>query len=136
MRGWSRLAIVALVLAFPVSGNAQEGEWTQWGGPNGDFSAASTSLAEQWPEGGPPELWSRPLGAGHTAILVAEGRLYTMYRESHGEGGGSPWSPREAVVALDASTGETADGPEAARGVAGAGVEGGERRTKHEKKKK
>ena len=107
MRGWSRLASVALVLAFPVSGNAQEGEWTQWGGPNGDFSAASTSLAEQWPEGGPPELWSRPLGAGHTAILVAEGRLYTMYRESHGEGGGSPWSPREAVVALDASTGET-----------------------------
>ena len=107
MTVWRLLVVVAALLGAPAQGGAQEGEWTQWGGPSGDFLAASTSLAEQWPEGGPPELWSRPLGAGHTAILVADGRLYTMYRESHGEGGGSPWTPREAVVALDAGTGET-----------------------------
>ena len=100
MTVWRRLVVVAALLGAPAQSGAQEGEWTQWGGPSGDFLAASTSLAEQWPEGGPPELWSRPLGAGHTAILVADGRLYTMYRESHGEGGGSPWTPREAVVAL------------------------------------
>ena len=85
----------------------QAGDWRRWGGPQGDFITDSTGLAESWPETGPPELWSRPLGAGHTSILVDEGRLFTMYRESHGEGGGEPWTPREAVIALDAASGET-----------------------------
>ena len=86
---------------------AQEGGWRRWGGPQGDFTTDSTDLAESWPETGPPELWSRPLGAGHTSILVDEGRLFTMYRESHSEGGGEPWTPREAVIALDAASGGT-----------------------------
>ena len=59
---------------------AQEGGWRRWGGPQGDFTTDSTDLAESWPETGPLELWSRPLGAGHTSILVDEGRLFTMYR--------------------------------------------------------
>ena len=63
----------------------------------------SPGLAETWPETGPPELWSRPLGAGHTSILVADGRLFTMYRES-GAGGGEPWTPSESVIAMDAAT--------------------------------
>ena len=86
---------------------ADEGEWRQWAGRNRDFTAESTGLAERWPASGPPELWSRPLGAGHSSILVSGGRLFTMYRVSHGEGGGAPWTPREAVIALDAATGAT-----------------------------
>lgn len=101
------LATMACLVALPAVAGAQEGEWHQWGGPGGDFLVDSSGLAESWPEAGPPELWSRPLGAGHASILVADGRLFTMYRESHGQGGGSPWTPREAVIALDASTGET-----------------------------
>ncbi len=93
-------------LASPLLAGAQEGEWRQWGGPQGDFMVESTGLAEAWPETGPPELWSRPLGAGHTSILVADGRLFTMYRES-GAGGGAPWTATESVIALDAASGDT-----------------------------
>ena len=108
-------AMVVLPVAATAGGqegaaDAQEravGEWRQWAGHNRDFTAESTGLAEQWPPSGPPEIWSRPLGAGHSSILVSEGRLFTMYRVSHGEGGGAPWTPREAVIALDAATGAT-----------------------------
>ena len=95
-----------LSLASPRFADAQEGDWRQWGGPRGDFMVGSTGLADTWPETGPPELWSRPLGAGHTSILAADGRLFTMYRES-GAGGGAPWTPSESVIALDAASGDT-----------------------------
>jgi outer membrane protein assembly factor BamB len=68
-------------------------------------------LAEKWPESGPPMLWSRPLGTGHSAIVVDDGRLYTMYRAGNGRGGRGrsqgPWNADETVVALDAKTGKT-----------------------------
>ncbi len=99
-------SLLLLWLASPLCANAQEGEWRQWGGPDGDFKVESPGLAETWPETGPPELWSRPLGAGHTSILVADGRLFTMYRES-GAGGGEPWTPSESVIAMDAASGDT-----------------------------
>ena len=105
-----RLVVTLLVtIGFvqPAGAGAQEREWHRWGGPHGNFVADSTGLAEMWPDAGPPELWNRPLGAGHTSILVSDGRLFTMYRESHGEGGSAPWSPRESVIALDAFSGET-----------------------------
>ncbi|MBQ00653.1 MAG: hypothetical protein CL477_08200 [Acidobacteria bacterium] len=96
-----------VVLGVPAVVRAQETEWLQWGGPQGDFMTDVTGLADSWPESGPPKIWSRPLGAGHTAILVADGRLFTMYRVSHGEGGGRPWTPQETVIAMDAATGQT-----------------------------
>jgi outer membrane protein assembly factor BamB len=89
------------------------GTWLQWGGPNRDFLIEASGLADQWPETGPPVLWSRPLGTGHSAIIADEGRLYTMYRAGNGKstGGGGraqgPFEAEEAVVALDAKTGQT-----------------------------
>ena len=71
--------------------------WSQWGGPTGDFKAPAKGIAASWPESGPETLWSRDLGEGNSAILLDAGRLYTMYREG----------PREIVVCLDASSGET-----------------------------
>ena len=82
-------------------------EWRKWGGPNGNFVVDSPPLAERWPTDGPPELWGRPLGAGHSAILAGDGRLFTMYRVAHGQGGGGPFDPEESVIALDAATGDT-----------------------------
>lgn len=101
---------VAALLAWPAASGAQVDaarDWWQWGGPGRDFRYDTSGLAETWPAGGPPVLWSRPLGAGHSAIIAGGGRLYTMYRVAHGAGGGAPWSGEEAVVALDAATGET-----------------------------
>ena len=103
-------SVVVVLLALPGASTAQEGagEWRQWGGPTRDFLVReSAALAETWPADGPTVLWSRPLGAGHTAIIAGDGRLFTMYRVAYGEGGEGPWSREEAVIALDAATGET-----------------------------
>ena len=54
-------------------------------------------LAASWPQAGPRQLWTRPLGEGHSAIVVDGNTLYTMY--SQGE--------QEAVIALAADTGKT-----------------------------
>ena len=64
-------------------------------------------LADSWPADGPPILWSRPLGVGHSVIVEADGRLFTMYRVGDGRNRQGPWETEETVIALDAATGET-----------------------------
>ena len=88
--------IPVLFLLATVNVHAQS-DWLQWGGPNRDFTATSKGLAASWPATGPKQLWSRPLGAGHSAVLASGKNLYTMY--SQGE--------QEFVVALAADTGKT-----------------------------
>ena len=107
------LSLVFAILSFggAASGQDQTGrpgsDWTRWGGPQGTFVAPGADLADEWPPEGPPLVWSRPLGAGHSAILASDGRLYTMYRQAYGPGGGSPFADEESVIALDAATGDT-----------------------------
>ncbi|MBI4474155.1 MAG: PQQ-like beta-propeller repeat protein [Acidobacteria bacterium] len=81
--------------------------WRQWGGPNRNFIVESTGLAEKWPETGPRLIWSRPLGVGHSSILVDDGRLFTMYRVGNGRARQGPWESSESVIAMDAATGKT-----------------------------
>jgi outer membrane protein assembly factor BamB len=81
--------------------------WRQWGGPNRNFIVNSSGLAEKWAETGPPVLWTRPLGPGHSAILVDDGKLFTMYRAGNGRAKQGPWDAEETVIAMDASTGKT-----------------------------
>jgi outer membrane protein assembly factor BamB len=96
--------LAPLVLAQATSPQA----WRQWGGPSRDFMiAGSPRLADSWPEAGPPSLWSRPLGTGHSAILADSGRLFTMYRVGNGRADRGPWSTEEIVIAMDAATGKT-----------------------------
>ncbi len=91
-------AIVAIVaIGWAAWAGDSDGSWKQWGGPHQDFKAASTGLASSWPDDGPKRIWERELGDGYSAILVEDGRLYTMYRDGS----------EEAVVCLDAGTGET-----------------------------
>src|SRR5688572_25704759 len=110
------LAPAGVVRAQRAAGSADPwaaGTWLQWGGPNRDFLIEASGLADKWPETGPPALWSRPLGTGHSAIIADEGRLYTMYRAGNGKstGGGGraqgPFEAEEAVIALDAKSGQT-----------------------------
>jgi outer membrane protein assembly factor BamB len=71
----------------------------QFGGPNRNFMYEASGLAATWPETGPKQLWKRPLGDGYSGIAAAaDGRLYSMYRADE---------QREAVIALDAATGQT-----------------------------
>lgn len=104
----SILPALAFLFAAELS-SAQEKTkaWPQWGGPNRDFVVSASGLADAWPESGPPVLWSRPLGTGHSAIVSDGERLFTMYRVGNGRERGGPWEKEEIVVAADAETGET-----------------------------
>jgi outer membrane protein assembly factor BamB len=88
--------IVLLILVVSIQALAQS-EWPQWGGPSRNFTTNSKGLASKWPAEGPKKLWTRPLGAGHSSILVDRNMLYTMY--SSGD--------EEVVIALAADTGKT-----------------------------
>ncbi len=99
-----RGALFLLLAASPLAANDS---WTAWGGPNGDFTLDDVSgLAEKWPEGGPPILWSRELGSGYSSIIAEEGVLYTQYRGVN-MSDERDVSDQEHVVALDARTGTT-----------------------------
>jgi outer membrane protein assembly factor BamB len=103
------MAVVAASTVIPAStqqASALSG-WPQWGGPQRNFMSASTGLADRWPAGGPSVLWRRPLGLGHSSIVVDSGRLYTMYRPGREITRKGPWEEREFVIALDATTGRT-----------------------------
>ena len=95
---FGRTVAVALMLASIGGAVRAQGDWPQWGGPTRNFVATSSKgLANAWPEKGPKQLWSRPLGEGYSAIVARGKTLYTMYSEG----------AREAVVALDSSDGKT-----------------------------
>lgn len=93
----TKWVLVSLLLLIIAADTRAQSDWTQWGGPNRDFVTNSKGLAATWPESGPKQLWSRPLGAGHSAILASGNTLYTMYGTDE----------QEVVIALAANTGKT-----------------------------
>jgi outer membrane protein assembly factor BamB len=93
----TRALLLLLAGTFAIAPSARAGDWLQWGGPAGNFTVDSVTLADRWPDDGPPLLWKRPLGDGFSSILFDDGRLYTMYRADE----------EEVIVCLDAASGET-----------------------------
>ncbi|HYP08872.1 MAG TPA: PQQ-binding-like beta-propeller repeat protein [Bryobacteraceae bacterium] len=83
------IACILLTPAFP--------QWTQWGGPNGNFTASGKGIADAWPVTGPKQMWKRVLGEGYSGVVAANGTLYTMYSKG----------AQETVIALEAATGKT-----------------------------
>ncbi|MEK6249487.1 MAG: hypothetical protein N2C12_15000, partial [Planctomycetales bacterium] len=57
----SRLALITylVVVFFDI---ATAGDWPQILGPDRNGCASDESLPDRWPEEGPKQLWSRPLG--------------------------------------------------------------------------
>ena len=75
----SRVASAVVVLLTLAASTAGAADWPQWRGPDRDGISKETGLLERWPEGGPPLAWkAMGLGAGHSSVSVANGRIYTM----------------------------------------------------------
>lgn len=90
--------VISLAAVYALAGGPAQAQWSGWGGPERNFIVASSGkLAEKWPEAGPPQVWSRKLGNGYSAIAVDGETLFTMYRKGD----------NEVVVALDAQSGAT-----------------------------
>ena len=87
------LGLTALLAASQASGV----DWPQYRGPQRQGTVDETGLASSWPAEGPRVAWRRPIGAGYSAVVGVGQYLYTM--EASGD--------EEAVLALEAATGET-----------------------------
>lgn len=75
---------------------AQPGEWPTWRGPSRDGISQETGLLSEWPEGGPPLLWTATgIGTGYGSLAVSNGKIYVGGR-TNGE---------ESLHALDATSG-------------------------------
>lgn len=81
----------------PLAGTKVGADWPQFNGRRRDNKSDESGLLQAWPSGGPPLLWmARGLGEGYSTVSVVDGVVYTMGNKGKAE----------AVVALDAGTGE------------------------------
>jgi outer membrane protein assembly factor BamB len=68
--------LAVAVVAFARSGYSAE--WPQWRGPNRDGKSTETGLLKEWPEGGPPLIWTaKDIGSGFSAVSIKDGHIYT-----------------------------------------------------------
>ncbi|HXG88786.1 MAG TPA: PQQ-binding-like beta-propeller repeat protein [Vicinamibacterales bacterium] len=89
------VALGAIAQLGPAA--AQQADWFQWRGPNRDGHSAETGLLQQWPAGGPPQLWQTTgAGTGFSSFSSSNGRLFTL-----GSRGNT-----EYAIAFDAATGK------------------------------
>ena len=81
-RGTFSIPFIALVV-FSISlsslGAPAPLDWPQFLGPtrNGVYTG---SINTHWPAGGPPKLWSKPVGQGFAGPAVSGGRLFLFHR--------------------------------------------------------
>ncbi|MCA9262160.1 MAG: PQQ-binding-like beta-propeller repeat protein, partial [Planctomycetales bacterium] len=97
-------SLVAGITGVHAAGNSDSApHWPQWRGPRRDAVADEQNLLKQWPDEGPPVLWSTTgAGTGYASVVIADGRLITLGDREDGcyaicfpTGGGEPlWATR------------------------------------------
>jgi outer membrane protein assembly factor BamB len=60
--------------------------WPQWRGAGRDDVATDKGLLQEWPEGGPPLVWTGiKLGDGYSSVVIDDGRIFTTGDRKDGE---------------------------------------------------
>lgn len=75
------LAVACLVSLAPLVARQTPaaGDWPQWRGPDRNGVSKETGLAQKWPPGGPPVVWSASgLGAGYGTVVVKGARAFVQ----------------------------------------------------------
>jgi outer membrane protein assembly factor BamB len=80
----------------PSNFTADKDGWPHWRGPSGDGISRETNLADTWPSGGPPQLWSADVGIGYSSPIASAGRVYLF----------SMNESVETLTCFDANTGQ------------------------------
>jgi outer membrane protein assembly factor BamB len=89
------LAIAAVARIAPAANDGRSPEWPQLLGPHRNGISTETGLIDEWPQGGPAELWRIPGGVGMAGLAIRDGRLLTLVQRE-----GRQW-----LVAYEARTG-------------------------------
>jgi outer membrane protein assembly factor BamB len=88
---------VALVAQNPSPVALAKGDWPQILGPTRNGIYTGPEIVPSFPRTGPPQLWSKNVGAGFAGPAVAGDRLILFHRVNN----------RETVEAMDALSGKT-----------------------------
>jgi len=95
---WMAAALAAGAAAWGLAlGAGRADDWPAYLGPRQNGASAETGLALDWPEKGPPIVWSKRLGASYSPPAVARGRLIAFHRLGN----------EEVIECLDPRTGES-----------------------------
>lgn len=85
MTTWWKVLGGSLALSLIVAGwapvdaeNNSQSVWSQWRGPSRNGQTADSAGLASWPNVTMKKLWEKKLGAGYSAVSVAQGRAYTM----------------------------------------------------------
>jgi outer membrane protein assembly factor BamB len=76
--------------------SAAGADWPQWRGPNRDGVCAEAGVLIAWPEVGSKQLWEAKVGEGFASVVVAKGRVFTIFQDGD----------HEAIAAWNAETGQ------------------------------
>jgi outer membrane protein assembly factor BamB len=71
--------LISVLIATSASFAAgRDHSWPQFHGPSRDNISTETGLLENWPDKGPPLIWTADgLGHGFSSVSIAAGRIYT-----------------------------------------------------------
>jgi outer membrane protein assembly factor BamB len=75
-----RVAVVAVgIISFAtLLAEVHAADWPQFHGPAGDNISTETGLLQQWPDGGPPLIWTaKGIGEGFASVSTANGLVFT-----------------------------------------------------------
>jgi len=94
----ANLPILAIFLAVATCfvQPANCADWPQFLGPTRNGVSAEKELVDRWPAGGLPEVWRVDGGIGRSGLVVAGGKVATMWQDED----------EQFVVLLDAATGK------------------------------
>lgn len=68
-------AVLVLISQSVVVGD----DWPRYRNANVDARSAETGLLSEWPEGGPPLVWTADgVGTGYSSVAIVGDRIYTM----------------------------------------------------------
>lgn len=59
---------------------AAAADWPRFRGPDGNGISPETGLIRQFPQGGPPVLWTVPVGPGFAGPVIHDGKVYLLDR--------------------------------------------------------
>lgn len=88
-------SVLALLGTLPLT-VASAGDWPQILGPGRNGVAQNEKLAARWPAGGPPVVWTRPVGSGFAGIATVGDTAILFHRQGD----------KEIVQALNTGTGK------------------------------
>lgn len=71
------LFVSLCLLSLP---GARSADWPHFLGPNANGTSAEKGLINSFPDGGPPLLWEKEIGAGYSAPSIRAGKLVLHHR--------------------------------------------------------